>query len=183
MKNFQIIVLAVFIFAAVFGLLVFSGLIKFGSSQNTGQGTVILWGTVKSSVIAPALEDFNRVNTDFVVKYEEKYPETFNQDLLEALASGTGPDMFFLPDNLALSYANKIFSIPYQSYPVSSFKNTFAGAGEIFLTSKGISALPITIDPLVMYYNRSLLDANDIIYPPTTWNDLITLTPTLTKKR
>ncbi len=181
--NFQIIVVVVFVALAGFGLMVFSGLIKIGGdSKTSASGTVVLWGTIKNEAIAPILETFNQVNQTFVVKYVQKYPETFDQDLLEALASGVGPDMFFLPDNLVLKYSNKIYAIPYASYPLASFKNVFAGAGEVFLTSKGILALPMAIDPLVMYYNRSMLDANNIIYPPTTWSDFVSLVPTLTKK-
>ena len=181
--NFQTIIIIVFIAAAVFGILVFSGVINIGNDTKEGAlGTVVLWGTVKTQVIASALEDFNRVNKTFVVKYIQKDPETFDQDLLEALASGQGPDMFFLPDNLVFNYKNKIFPIPYQSLPVASFKNSFAGAGEVFLTSAGVLAFPIAIDPMVMYYNRSILDANSVVYPPSTWDEFINIVPTLTKK-
>jgi len=184
MKNFQIIILIVFIAAAVFGVLVFSGAIPLGkSSSSTGaQGTVILWGTVKTQDISSALDDFNRVNQTFVVKYVQKDPATFDQDLLEALASSQGPDMFFLPDNLAFHYSNKIYTIPYQSYPVASFKSTFASAGEVFLTSKGVLAFPLTIDPLMMYYNRSMLDSNSIVSPPISWDEFQNLVPLLNKK-
>ena len=183
MKNFQIVVLIIFIAAAVFGVLVFSGTIPIGSSGNSAaQGTVVLWGTVKAGDIASSLDDFNRVNQTFIVKYVQKDPETFDQDLLEALASGQGPDMFFLPDNLAFHYSNKIYTIPYQSYPIASFQNTFAKAGEVFLTSKGVLAFPLTIDPLVMYYNRGILNSNSIVYPPTTWDQFESLVPTLTQK-
>ena len=181
--NFQTIIIIVFIAAAVFGILVFSGAINIGGDTKEGAlGTVVLWGTVKTQAIAPALEDFNRVNKTFVVKYAQKDPETFDQDLLEALASGQGPDMFFLPDNLVFNYKNKIFPIPYQSLPLASFKNSFAGAGEVFLTSKGILAFPIAIDPMVMYYNRSILDANSVVYPPAYWDEFINIIPFLTKK-
>jgi len=90
--------------------------------------------------------------------------------------------MFFLPDNLAFHYANKIFTIPYGSYPLATFKNVFVGAGEVFLNNKGIMAFPMSIDPLIMYYNRSILDANGIVYPPATWDDLTGMVPSLTKK-
>jgi ABC-type glycerol-3-phosphate transport system substrate-binding protein len=181
--NFQLIVLVIFIFAAIVGILVFSGAIPIGKSDAPGSlGTVTLWGTIPSNIISPILEDFNKANPTFIVNYSEKAPETFDQDLLEALATGTGPDMFFLTDNLAYHYANKIFPIPYTSYPLATFKNVFAGAGEVFLTNKGILAFPITIDPLMMYYDRSILDANGIVYPPATWSELIDLMPTLVKK-
>jgi ABC-type glycerol-3-phosphate transport system substrate-binding protein len=181
--NLQTIIIAVFIVAAIFGILVFSGMIPLGSTNDTGaQGTVVLWGTAKTESVAKALEDFNRLNKNFVVKYVQKFPETFDQDLLEALASGVGPDMFFLTEDLAYKYSNKIYTIPYQSFPVSSFKNTFIGAGEIFLTSKGILAFPISVDPLMMYYNRSILDASSIIYPPSFWDEFGNLIPVVTKK-
>ncbi|MFA5791493.1 MAG: extracellular solute-binding protein [Candidatus Paceibacterota bacterium] len=182
MKNFQLIILIIFITAAIFGILVFSGAIPLGKNEAGSLGTVVLWGTIPSQVIAPVIEDFNKIHPTFIVKYVQKFSDTFNLDLLEALASGAGPDMFFLPDNLALSYANKIFTIPYASSPLNTFKNTFATAGEVFLTPKGVLAFPMSIDPLVMYYNRSILDTNGVVYPPASWDDLIDLIPTLNKK-
>ncbi|MEK7071328.1 MAG: extracellular solute-binding protein [Patescibacteria group bacterium] len=181
--NFQIIILIVFVVAAVFGILVFSGAMPIGEKSETGaSGTVVLWGTVQAQAIGGALEEFNLTNKDFSVQYVEKSSKTFDRDLLEALASGQGPDMFFLPDNLVFGYKNKIIPIPYESFPVASFKKNFIGAGEVFLTSKGILALPIAVDPLVMYYNRSILDANGIIYPPVYWDELANLVSVLTKK-
>ena len=181
--NFQLITIIVFIAAAILGVLVFSGAIPIGNQNATGgQGTVVLWGTVKSGAMLSLLEDFNNANPTFIVKYEEKSPDTFDQDFLEAIASGVGPDMFFLPDNLAFRYSNKIVTIPFASYSLATFKNTFASAGEVFLSSKGILAFPISIDPLVMYYNRSMLDANAVIFPPAFWDEFTNLVPFITKK-
>ncbi|MEX2052541.1 MAG: hypothetical protein WD991_02520 [Candidatus Paceibacterota bacterium] len=181
--NFQIITIIVFIVAALFGILVFSGVISLGGSGAPGgQGTVILWGTFKNEVMSPLVETMNAQNPSFVLKYEEKSAETYDQDLLEALASGVGPDMFFMPDDLAFRYKDRVFALPADSYPISAFQNNFAGAGEVFLTDKGMMAFPITIDPLVMYYNRSTLDANGIVYPPEDWEEFALLTETLTKK-
>mgnify|MGYP001570397871 CR=1 FL=1 len=183
MKNFQLITIIVFIALAIFGVLVFSGAIPIGQDNAPGGlGTVILWGTAKTTTIAPLLEEFNNANPTFIVKYAQKSAESFDQELLEALAEGRGPDLLFLPDNLAFHYANKIFAIPYTSYPLASFKSNFAGAGEVFLTSRGILAFPLSIDTLLMYYNRSILDANGVIYPPVSWDDLISLIPKLTRK-
>src|SRR5258708_35876802 len=123
--NFQIIVVIVFIAAAVFGIMVFSGAIPLGSQNNKtgGQGTVVLWGTVSSLKMAPIIENFNLANPTFGVKYVQKYPETFDQDLLEALASGTGPDRFRMPDNGVVSYTNEGCTVPYARYAVSALAN------------------------------------------------------------
>ena len=181
--SFQLIIIVIFIALAVFGVLVFSGAIPIGNDNAPGSmGTVVLWGTVQSRTMAPLIEEFNLANPSFSVTYVQKSADTFDKDLLEALASDKGPDMFFLPDSLAFHYADKIFTIPYQSYPLATFKNNFAGAGEVFLTSKGILAFPIAIDPLVMYYNRSMLDANGVVYPPAFWDEVSALAPILTKK-
>jgi len=179
---FQLTFLIIFIVGAIFGILVFSGTIKLGSDGSKATGTVVVWGTIKAAAMAAPLEDFNNTHPDFVVRYVEKSAQSFDQDLLEALASGTGPDMFFLPDNLAYHYSNKIFPIPYTSYALNTFNSTFSGAGNVFLTSNGILAFPMMVDPLVMYYNRSLLDAGAVVYPPKVWDDLLALAPTLTKK-
>ena len=183
MKNFQLIILIVFIAAAIFGVLVFSGAIPIGKSSSAGGlGAVVLWGTVPATVIAAPLEDFNNAHPSFVVKYVEKSSDSFDNDLLEALASGTGPDLLFLPDNLVYHYANKIFTIPYSSYPLANFKNSFAEAGEIFLTAKGILAFPMSIDPLVMYYNRSMLNSAGVVSPPASWDDFTSVVPSLVQK-
>jgi len=181
--NFQIIIIIIFIVGAIFGVLVFSGAIPIGKSQSSGAlGTLVLWGTIPTDSIAQTIRTFNNENSTFVVRYVEKSADTFDQDLLEALATGTGPDLIFLPDNLAYHYMNKIAVIPYTSLSLASFQNTFAGAGNVFMTNNGILALPMSIDPLMMYYNRSMLDANGIVYPPATWDDLTSITPTLTQK-
>ena len=183
MKNFQLITIIVFIALAVFGIFVFSGAIPIGNNNEPGAlGTVVLWGTVRAETMAPLLEEFNLANPAFILRYVQKSAESFDQDLLEALATGTGPDIFFLPDDLAFHYADKIFTIPYQSYPLASFKENFAGAGEVFLTSRGVLAFPVSIDPLVMYYNRSMLDSSGVIYPPAFWDEVPALVPTITKK-
>src|SRR3989338_9931484 len=182
--SFQVILIVVFIALAIFGVLVFSGAIPIGDSSNEpgGLGTVVLWGTVDSGAMSPIFEEFNKTNTTFSVQYVQKSSDTFDQDLLEALSEGKGPDLIFLPEDLAFHYANKIFPFPYQNYSLASFKTTFAGAGEVFLTKRGILALPIGIHPLVMYYNRSMLDANGVIYPPAFWDELEKLVPVLSKK-
>lgn len=180
--NFKVIMIVVFVVGAVFGLFVFSGAIPLGNNSSKSVSTVTLWGILPSAEMAEIIDTFNANNPTILVKYAQKYPETFDQDLLEALASGTGPDMFFLTEDLAYKYKNKIFIIPYSSYPLATFKNTFAGAGEVFLTAEGMVAFPMSIDPMMMYYNRSMLNTNDLTYPPSNWEEVQNDSLILTKK-
>jgi len=45
-----------------------------------------------------------------------------------------------------------------------------------------VVGLPLTIDPLILYYNRDLLEGAGITTPPKTWDDVVRITPLLTKK-
>lgn len=180
--NFQFVIVAVFIVAAIFGVLVFSGAIPIGQDSEDNMGTVVLWGTIPTAIVSEPLETFNRANTSFMLKYEEKSASSFDRDLLEALASGVGPDIFLLSDDLVYHYANKIVPIPYANYSAAAFKNIFAGAGEVFLTSEGILAFPLSIDPLMLYYNRGMLDAQTIVFPPKNWEEFSLQAVKLTEK-
>ena len=183
-SNFQIIIIVVFVFAAVIGLFVFSGKLPLGKNNKSpvSGGTVVLWGTVNSSDISSEIDNFNKANPTYVVTYVQKSADTYNQDLLSALASGVGPDIYFLPDNLVYTYKNRITKVPYSSFPLNAYKNDFIGAGDVFLTSGGILAFPISVDPMVMYYNQTTLDSNAIVYPPQYWDEFANLVPILTQK-
>ncbi|MDQ3075714.1 MAG: extracellular solute-binding protein [bacterium] len=182
--NFKIILIIVFIVCAVIAIMVFAGVIPLGDKkvESTLTGNVVLWGTVKAGSLEPLVTQFNFYNKSLKLIYVEKYAETFDQDLLEALAEGKGPDLFLLPDNLAYTYSNKIYTVPYASYPQLDFKNYFAGGTEVFLTNKGTLAFPLSIDPMVMYYNRSILDANNIVYPPVYWDEFSEMSSKITKR-
>lgn len=183
MNNFKLVVIALLGFGGVLGVFVFAGFIDLeNKAVNTGPtGTVTMWGTAPASVVNPLLIKFNQ-GKSYNVKYVSIIPQNFDQELLEAMAVGKGPDLFFLPDNLAFKYQNKIYPIPYTSYPLINFKNTFVGAGEVFLNVKGVLAFPISIDPMVMYYNRSMLDSNNVVYPPVYWDEFYDFSNTFTKK-
>lgn len=183
LKNFQLIMVVLFTFGGILGVFVFAGFIDLGSKGvNTGpRGTVTIWGTYPKSIIDPLINENNQT-ADFTMRYVAKDPNTFESELLEAFAIDKGPDLFFLPDNLLIKYQDKISVVPYTTYPLINFKNTFVEAGESFLNSRGIIALPVNIDPLMMYYNKTLLDSNNIIYPPSYWEEFPDLVKIFTKK-
>jgi ABC-type glycerol-3-phosphate transport system substrate-binding protein len=181
--NFQIILIIVFVLAALFGVLVFSGAIDIGGgSTEEGQGEVVLWGTYPSATMGTLVEVFNTQNPTFLLKYVQRSEDTYDEDLLEAFASGEGPDLFFITDKLAYKYSNKIFITPPESYPISAFKSNFVGAAEVFLNNEGMIAFPMVVDPLMMYFNRSMMDASGIVFPPSDWEEFTNQSIILTKK-
>lgn len=185
MTNFQIIVMSVLGVSILLAVLIFSGLIpglRMGGGNSGASGPVVLWGAVSASSISPIIEDFNLRYKPISITYVEKSQNTFDRELTEALASGIGPDLIMLPRELIYRHTDKIYLIPYQSFSERDFKSTFVEEGELFLTRQGILALPFTLDPLVMYFNRDILSNAGISLPPKTWEELLAMTPSIAEK-
>ncbi|MBI3020366.1 MAG: extracellular solute-binding protein [Parcubacteria group bacterium] len=184
MNLFQTGLLIVFSFFIVFAVLVFSGILPFFNATPDGVGgEVVLWGTLPAAGIAAPLEELNRANEDvFSVRYVEKKAATFDTELVEALASGTGPDMILLPHELIVRHENKVFPIPYASFSARAFRDSFVEEGELYLRDDGIVALPFSVDPLVMYWNRDIFSDAGRTAPPAEWSEFLTLAPSITKK-
>ena len=184
MNFFQLGVLIFFGFFIIFGVLVFSGIVPFFDTAPDGVGgEVVLWGTVSAELLRVPLDELNSANKDvFSVRYEEQSEETFDTELVEALASGTGPDMILLPDNLLVRHENKLLPLPYAQMSARTFRDTYAEGSELYLGNTGVLALPFSIDPMVMYWNRDLFTNAGIAEPPKEWDAFLSLAGTLTKK-
>lgn len=181
-NNFQTILLAIFLAFFVFAILVFSGLLPIGNnSQNNTKlkGSISIWGTLPSIDLAKSLEEINSINPDLTIRYSQKNKETYSNELVEAIASGTGPDLFMLSDDIVFENQKFVTQIPYTSFNEKLFRDTFIDGAEVYLGNTGIIALPISVDPLVLYYNKNLLSNNSIAQPPVYWDDLLTLNENL----
>ena len=178
-STFQAVVLA------IFSVSIIAGVIIFATQKSTSQGTgipVVIWGTLAQSDFDSVTNEITQGSDSMKMTYVEKRTDTFYQQLIEALASGTGPDIVLLPQDLIMRFRDKILPIPYASMPLRTFSDTFIQESELFLDANGILAVPFTVDPLVMYWNRDMLTNAGLALPPKTWNEFITLVPKLTVK-
>ncbi|MEA3398994.1 MAG: extracellular solute-binding protein [Patescibacteria group bacterium] len=182
MSQFQIILIAAFLASAVFAVMIFAGLIPVGNKDDStkAQGNVIIWGTFSNFNIQKALEWLDGGNADLNINYIQKPVETYQQALIEAFASDVGPDLFFLTPDMILKNEKFIFKFPYESYPEKTFKDSFIDGADIYLTNDGVVALPVVVDPLVLYYNKDILANNGVASVPQNWDDLFNLNETLT---
>lgn len=184
MKNLSALQVGILLFSgfvAVLSVLVFAGVVPwFGSKSSQFGGEVVLWGTTPEASVTTFFEDFNKAHEkEFKVRYVAKSSDTFDTALVESLASGTGPDMIFLPHDLIVRHQDKVALLPYASFSLRNFKDTFIDASELYLLPQGIIALPITVDPLVMYWNRDFFSSHGLAKPPYFWDEFLTLAPAL----
>lgn len=184
LSTFQIVVTALFIVFIILGVLLFAGVGGFGRS-DTDIGEVVMWGVYDDKIIDPVIKELSFDDSRFdQVKYVEKDPRTFDADLVEALAAGQGPDIFFLKQDTILRHKDKILPISYDLMSKRAFRDTFIEEGELFLGTDGIFALPFIIDPLVLYWNRSHYANTGISRPPQFWDELLSfaIDSSLTKR-
>lgn len=169
MSKFQIILLVVFGAFIVIGVILFSQ--NRGGSASAAKLTV--WGSLSAY-------DFNNLlNTSGLSKddsltftYVEKSASRLSSDFTEALAVGSGPDLIILPVDSLMKNKNKLLLVPNESVRQADFSSTFIKEGELFRTSLGTYALPMYVDPMVLYWNRDMLAKASLAVPPVYWDQI-----------
>ncbi|MBP9765854.1 MAG: carbohydrate ABC transporter substrate-binding protein [Candidatus Pacebacteria bacterium] len=184
--NFKSVLFGLGLFATVIAVLGFSGKIPFFNSSSSNQkltGTVKVWGTLSQEGMSNFVSAFNKEAKTYSMQYTEVPYNQFNNKLTSALADGVGPDLIIGPVDLALANISRLFPINTTTIPESVYKNSFIDSAAILIYPPyGYIALPVSIDPLVLYYNKDILSSNGFLYPPTTWGDLYTYERKITKK-
>lgn len=180
MSKFQIILLAFCVVFIVVGVAVFSST---RDASKSPRGVTVLWGTIPSGAMQNILNNIRISQQAVDINYVEKNPATFDQEFIEALASGKGPDAILIAQDSIVKYADKIVSIPFTTFSERDFKDTFVTEGELFLTASGALALPFVVDPLVLYWNRDVFANAGLATPPKLWQDFLTITPKLTVRK
>lgn len=180
MSNFQTILLGIFIFFIVIGVAVFATL---KGSSTTESAPIVLWGTVSSDAFGQFLTKLNSgLEDQLKVVYIEKRPDTFDQEYIEALAKGGGPDAILLSQDLIIRHRETIVPVSYATFPERDFRDTFIAEGELYLTPFGILAFPFSVDPLVMYWNKDMFTNAGLATYPRTWTDIGALAGILTTR-
>jgi len=186
MSKFQLIVTGIFVAFIVIGVATFA-LFKKTTSQ-TALPTIMIWGLVPSQTFNGFVTNLNSTrSTPINVNYVQETQSTFEQDFVNALAVGQGPDVVLIPADMILPNENKITPIPYTLLPQRTFEDTYVQEADLYLRSDGITAIPFYIDPLVMYWNRDSFTNAGIasagtVSQPLTWSTLAGYGAQLTQK-
>ncbi|MEK7552956.1 MAG: extracellular solute-binding protein [Patescibacteria group bacterium] len=185
MKNlslFQLAILGLFLIFILVGVLIFAGVLPGYRQTSTSEAVALaIWGTTPAAVLEPF---FAKLNNDyqerFILSYTEKAAATFARDFVEAKADGRAPDLLLLPSELGQAQRDRLVVWPASVMPLRQYRDTFVDAGELYLSEAGTTALPLVIDPLVLYYNKTLLNDLGLAAVPRTWTEFIDQTARLT---
>ncbi|MBI2100667.1 MAG: extracellular solute-binding protein [Candidatus Vogelbacteria bacterium] len=176
MKNlstFQLIIIGLFLLFLVIGTLIFAGVLPgFRPPAGGVAGELTIWGTVPEAMLRPIIDQFNKDYQDFfTLRYTEKAPANFEREFVEAKADNRAPDLLLLPHELAFTQRARLLPLPFEFFSLRQFRDTFIDASEFLTDKAGILALPLVVDPLVMYYNKNLLAEAGLATPPASWTE------------
>ena len=137
MSKFQIIIIGVLGTAGLVAVLMFIGVIPGFGGGGVGSGNEVkltMWGPFSSEKVRTAISNINEENRDsFSITYSEKKPETYKDELLNAMASGNPPDIWFLTQDMILEYKDKVQIIPFESFSERNFRDIFADSASLFI--------------------------------------------------
>ena len=131
-----------------------------------------VWGIFDdSSVYNEIINQYKKINP-YVgeIKYRKFSQDTYVQELLDALASGQGPDIFLINNAWLPSYMNKLEPAPAPLVSDQDMKNNFPDVvSSDFMDNGKVYAVPLSVDSMAMYYNKDMFNAAGITSPPRTW--------------
>jgi ABC-type glycerol-3-phosphate transport system substrate-binding protein len=108
------------------------------------------------------------------IKFKKLDEENYRREVIDAMAAGQGPDIFFIHNTWLPSFKDKIEPAPGWIINEQEFKNLFVDvAANDFLENGKIYAVPASVDSLALFYNKDLFNAEGITSPPATWEELV----------
>lgn len=167
------------------GVLFFSSGKKPTTSGGNPGGKVELtwWKTFEdSSNIQDFITDYQKAHKNVTITYVKKDVSTYEQELVDAIAAGSGPDILSIHNDWLPKHQDKLSPAPSGFMSLRTYKDTFVDvASSDFVKDNQIYAMPLSLDVLALYYNKDLLGSASIAQPPTTWPELVSDVQKLTK--
>lgn len=175
MKNKKIVSIFAFVFviASIFFL---SGCLKDRNPINYNIGLEV-WGLIDDSDAFKEInENYKRINPQIKnIQYKKvsSNVEEFERELLNAIASGKGPDVIFFHNSWLLEHAEKVAPYPQSNQYLGQFNKTFIDVATTdFIKDDNIYAMPLHSDTLALFYNKDIFNQQSIVKAPETWEEL-----------
>lgn len=136
-----------------------------------------VWGLVDDNdVYDEIFNNYSSYVNKHVVKinYRKFTVDTYKRELLDALASGQGPDIFLIHNTWLPIFVDKIIPAPTALINENRFKENFVDVvANDFLFNGQVYAAPLSVNTLALFYNKDLLNEAGIVLPPANWTDFM----------
>ena len=183
----QLIILGIAGFVVLFFILGLLGIIPIFTSTGPGsqsnvQTTLNVWGIDDSGAMRNVFDAYSQISPNTVIKYQQFDPKNYENVLINALATGTGPDVFMFHRSWLPKHGDKIVPAPDTLFSLYNLRQLFPDVIEKdFVSNQKVYALPLYLDSLALFYNKDIFNAKGIALTPTTWDDFKNIIPALTE--
>ena len=161
-------------------ILVFFRIIPGRRVTDIKTANLVVWGVDEPNAWENTIDSFRKVFPGAKIEYRQFEEDSYEKDVINALAENRGPDVFMFDNNWLLKHKNKIVPIPQDKMSISTLKSLFPQTVEKdFILGDRIYALPLYIDTLALVYNRDHFDQAGIAASPITWAELDLFIPQL----
>lgn len=134
--------------------------------------TLSWWGfEEKNDGLQLLIDEYQKKHSNVTIEYVQKgeNAEEYERFLNDALAAGTGPDLFATRNDWTPKYYSKLSEMPEDIYKLDDFKNTFFEIAYRDLSKDDkIYAMPFHLDTLGVFYNKKLVNSRK---PGDTWDE------------
>ena len=172
----------IFSFVLILSMGVLSGCGCANNGATSYEVRLEVWGLFDDSdVMAKAIAEYQKRNPRVKeIVYKKLTVDTYENDLMDALATGNGPDIFLVHNTWLPKHADKLAPAPVDNLSTSQapiltpkqVQDQFADVVSSDFVSDGkVYALPLSADSLALYYNKDMLNQAGIATPPATWLD------------
>lgn len=151
--------------------------------KSGGEGAIVWWGLWEDeSMVAPLIAEYQASHPKVNIKYQKQSPQDYRERLTNALAKGTGPDIFRFHNTWVPMFKDDLDAVPVSVMSAGEFSQTFYSVASSDLTSgTGLVGIPLMYDGLAFYINEEIFEKAGKS-PPATWDDLRQLAIQLTSK-
>ena len=205
-----------FIFIGIGGLLVVAVLVIIlvtGKHQTTTvssmPNTLVVWDyNNEKAAYDPVITGFQQAK-NVKVQYIVKNPSSYFEDTVNAMAAGTGPDVWIVPANILPQYKDKLTPMPNGGFAnskaklsdVEAYQNLYPPVvSQDNIYDNKIYGVPLSMDTLKLYVNTALTgtaysdyynahrsDSNlsqlaTVISQPQSWDDIVTADKIITTR-
>lgn len=133
--------------------------------------------------LSDIISNYRNINPNVSdIEYKKLTYDTYEKEVLEALASGQGPDIFLIQNTELPGFVDKISPAPAEILNEKKFRSDFVDVVVTdFLYQNQVAAVPLSVDSLGLYYNKDLFNQAGLTAPPKDWNEFTEDVKKLTK--
>jgi multiple sugar transport system substrate-binding protein len=153
------------------------------------KATLNMWVVFDSGAdYQDAISAFEKLHKKVKINIIPKNPNSYEQELVEALASGAGPDIMMIHNSWLPKYKSILTPLPLTistkyNFGLREYQNSLMDvAVQDFVDGEKIYAMPLAVDTMQLYWNKDLFNTAGITYPPRTWDEVVQDVPRLTLK-